>query len=147
MTQGEGRDKRGVHTPKEPASRLAPICALTPRHFKNCLPEMVATYLNEHRVNDVFNAALLVDEYKFNPKLIFLDCPENKSFGSMSHGGMEDGRASVVVKTVMKPVMDGFVSLPGDRHEVLVKLLHDTAASHAFILETVFLVIPESAVG
>lgn len=36
--------------------------------FKNCLPDRVATYLNEHKVCEISKAAVLVDEYVLRTK-------------------------------------------------------------------------------
>lgn len=39
--------------------------------FKNCLPERIATYLNERKVSEVAKAAVLVDEYMLTHKISF----------------------------------------------------------------------------
>lgn len=43
--------------------------------FKNCLPEKVTTYLNEHKVTEVSKAAILVDEYVLTHKSGFVERP------------------------------------------------------------------------
>lgn len=65
--------------------------------FKNCLPEVVATYLNEHKANDVFKAAVLVEEYTLTHKPVFVDRPFNKPVGGLNCGSFEGGRASLGV--------------------------------------------------
>lgn len=43
--------------------------------------------------------------------------------------------------------MDGYVLLPGDSHEVLIKILRDTVTSQCFILAGVLPLGQSSAVG
>lgn len=64
--------------------------------FKNCLPEAVSTYLNEHKVKDVCKAAVLVEEYMLTHKPMFLDRPFNKFVGGMGRCAFEGGKTSAV---------------------------------------------------
>lgn len=69
--------------------------------FKNCLPEVMSTFLNEHKTADVFKAAVLVEEYYLTHKPVFLDRPFNKVGG---------GGASRVVSEGGKTSIGGFES-------------------------------------
>uniref|UniRef100_A0A674NL88 Gypsy retrotransposon integrase-like protein 1 n=1 Tax=Takifugu rubripes TaxID=31033 RepID=A0A674NL88_TAKRU len=69
--------------------------------FKNCLPEAVSTFLNEHKTSDVFKAAILVEEYTLTHKPVFLDRPFSKVGG---------GRASRVVSEGREASIGGFES-------------------------------------
>lgn len=57
--------------------------------FKNCFPERVSKYLNEHKVSDVFKASVLVDDYVLTHKSVFVNRPfSNKSSEGLSGAGV-----------------------------------------------------------
>lgn len=66
--------------------------------FKNCFPERVSTYLNEHKVHNVFKASVLADEYVLTHKSVFVDRPfSNKSSEGLSGAGKDNARGVVGV--------------------------------------------------
>ena len=64
--------------------------------FKNCLPERVATYLNEQKVTEVPKAAVLADEYVLTHKTKFVG--RSSSFGvrPVNCGGVAGGSVKAV---------------------------------------------------
>lgn len=64
--------------------------------FKNCLPERVAIYLNEQKVNEVSKAAVLADEYVLTHKSDFVG--RSYSFGArpVDRGGVAGGSVKAV---------------------------------------------------
>lgn len=79
-------------------------------HLKNCLPEIVSTYLSEHKVCDVVNAAVLVDEYVLTHKTVFVDrpfCYGNEPFVGLNGNGKD------TVKSLAGVSQCGFWSLRG----------------------------------
>ncbi|KAK7878602.1 hypothetical protein WMY93_030438 [Mugilogobius chulae] len=66
--------------------------------FKNNLPRNVATYLNENKVSDVSQAAVLVDEYVLTHKSVFSDdcdrvCKQGRSGGRGQAGVSDQGNS------------------------------------------------------
>lgn len=54
---------------------------LVMRDFKDCLPEIVLTYLGEKKVSDILEAAIVVGEYILTDMAVFVDCLFNNKLG------------------------------------------------------------------